>query len=178
LYINWKRKELVITVALYGPQASGKTTTWRWLAQGADRSPSGDTFGLHLDDVRGKRVILHVRDTPGGEDAARRRRIALYGVDGLIFVADSDGFRQEANRQTLEELETNLRAMKKSIHQMPFIFQYNKRDLDQAVPVRQIQEVLNPDRIFPYQETCATREEGLVEILKQATDLVLTTVLE
>jgi hypothetical protein len=179
VYINWKKKEFVITVAVYGPQGSGKTTTWRYLAQGASPplTNGGDTFGLTLDRVQGKQVILNVRDTPGAPDAATERRIALYGVDGLVFVADSHVSQIDANRQSLYELQANLEGMGKSMYQLPLLFQYNKRDLPDVLPVDELQTLLNARRKFPYQETVASREEGLVEILKQVTDLVLVTVL-
>jgi signal recognition particle receptor subunit beta len=179
MYINWKRKELIITIALYGPSQSGKTTTWHVLSEGADSPPEAgsDTFSLHLENVQDKQVILHVRDVPGESDAAEERRVALYGVDGLIFVADSEAARLEANRASLDELEANLTAMGKSIHTMPFLFQYNKRDLPTALPVAEIQQHLNPDRLFPHQETSATYAEGVLDVLRQATDLVLTTAL-
>jgi hypothetical protein len=179
MYINWKRKQLIITVALYGPPRSGKTTTWRVLSQGAAAPPEegADTFSLHLENVQDKQVILHVRDVPGEDGAASERLIALYGVDGLIFVADSEASRQEANRTSLVELDANLAAMKKSIHTTPFILQYNKRDLQDALPIGNLQNQLNPDRLFPHQETIAIRSEGVLEVLRQATDLVLTTAL-
>jgi hypothetical protein len=179
VYINWKRKELVITVAIYGPQGSGKTTTWRYLAQGASPPPTNgeDTFGLILDQVQGKQVILNVRDTPGAPEAASKRRIALYGVDGLIFVADSHTAMTDANRQSLYELQAHLEKMGKSMYQLPFLLQYNKRDLPDALPIEELQTLLNARRKFPYQETIAVEPQGMVEILKQVTDLVLMTVL-
>jgi hypothetical protein len=179
MYINWKRKQLIITVALYGPPRSGKTTTWRVLSQGAVVPPeeNADTFSLRLEEVQEKQVVLHVRDVPGEDATPSERRIALYGVDGLVFVADSGASRQEGNRISLVELDANLASIKKSIHTLPFIFQYNKRDLDDALPVGDLQNQLNPDRLFPHQETIAIRSEGVLEVLRQATDLVLTTAL-
>lgn len=175
MYVNWKRRELVITIALYGPQGSGKTTTWRHLVRGAPDIPDAgsDTLSLRLDEVQGKRVILHIRDIPGGEEEAGRRRVALYGVDGVIFVADSDASRLEDNRRSLGELTAYLDDMQKSIYDLSFLFQYNKRDLQHALSIDDLQDDLNVERVFPYQETIALRGEGLVEVLKQATDLVL-----
>jgi hypothetical protein len=179
VYINWKRKELIITLAVYGPQGSGKTTTWRHLSEGALAPPTEDedSYSLHLHNVQGKQVVLNVRDICGAEGEAARRRVALYGADGLIFVADSCADRQEANRRSLDELQAHLGAMNKSLQQVPVILQYNKRDLPDAVAVHEMQDVLNPKRRLHYQETCALHEEGLVELLKQATDLVLVAVL-
>jgi hypothetical protein len=176
MYINWKRKELIITIALYGPPQSGKTTTWRVLAAGAVTPPQEgeDTFSLRIENVQDKQVILHVRDVPGAADAAAQRRIALYGVDGLIFVANSDAAHKEINYTSIQELEENLQAMQKSMHGMPFILQYNKRDLASALPVQALQDRLNRDRLFPYQETIAIQSNGVLEVLRQATDLVLT----
>jgi hypothetical protein len=177
MYINWKKRELVITLALYGPLGSGKSTTWRFLAQGAvDSLAQGvDNFSLRLEKIQGKQLILNLRDTPGQETAASQRRVALYGVDGLIFVIDSDPARQAANRQSLNELEHNLSAMGKTLWRMPLLFQYNKRDLPDALSIVLCQELFNPQGL-PYQETCADSGEGLVELLQQATDLVLRTI--
>jgi len=180
MYINWRYKELTITIALYGPPSSGKTTTWRVLARGAITLPEegSDTFSLRLDDIRDKHVVLQVRDIPGKLEDEARRRTALYGVDGLIFVADSDAAQEEANRRSIEELQANLERMNKSIYTMPFLLQYNKRDLPTALEVEQLQDHLNPDRVFPYQETSANVEEGVLEVLRQATDLILATALQ
>lgn len=168
-----------MTMALYGPQGSGKTTMWRYISQKALRPPDGDadTTTLYLQDVQGKRLLLNVRDTPGDTAASSRRRVALYGVDGLIFVADSLPERREANDQSLYELEEHLSTMNKTIYTLPFIFQYNKRDLETAESVSQLQKRLNPDRIFLHQPTSATTGEGVVETLQCITDLILTTVL-
>jgi hypothetical protein len=179
MYINWRKKELVITIALYGPQGSGKTTMWHYIARKALHPPEegDDTTTLYLQDIQGKRVLLNVRDTPGETEASSRRRVALYGVDGLIFVADSLKERQEANDQSLYELEEHLGTMNKTIYALPFVFQYNKRDLKGVVPVTELQKRFNPDRIFPCQATSATTGDGVVKTLQCITDLVLTTVL-
>lgn len=177
MYVNWKRRELVITIALYGPQGSGKTTTWQHLVKGAPHAPEegSDTLRLCLEEVGGKRVILHIRDIPGDDEAAARRRVALYGVDGVIFVVDSDSGRLAANRTSLSELQAHLTVMQKTAYDLTFLFQYNKRDVSQALSIEELQDHLNTDRIFPYQETVALRGEGLLEVLKQTTDLVLAT---
>ncbi len=179
MYINWKRKELVITIALYGPPGSGKTTMWQYVAQKALHPPEagGDTATLYLQDIQGKRLLLHLRDISGAPAAASKRRVALYGVDGMIFVADSAPERQDANADTLYELEQNLGTMDKTIYALPFVFQYNKRDLDDAVPFAALQERLNPDQVFLQQPTCALTGEGIVDTMKCITDLILTTYL-
>jgi hypothetical protein len=179
MYINWRKKEMVMTMALYGPQGSGKTTTWRYIARKALEPPEegADTTTLYLQDIQGKRLLLNVRDTPGSTEASTRRRVSLYGVDGLIFVADSLPERREANDQSLYELEEHLGAMNKTIYGLPFIFQYNKRDLETVEPISKLQKRLNPDRIFLHQPTSAKTGEGIVETLQCITDLILTTVL-
>lgn len=179
MYINWKQREIIITVALYGPAGSGKSTAWRYWSQNAvaPLANGDDMFSLRLEDVQKKRLVLQMRDIPGAKAEAARRRVALYGVDGLIFVVDSTSACLEANRLSLAELEANLDAMNKSIHSMPILLQYNKRDLPDALPTRDLQNALNAAGRLPYQETCAIRGEGLVEVLQQATDLILLSVL-
>jgi hypothetical protein len=180
MYINWKQREIIVTLALYGPQGSGKTTTWRYWADTASTSPQAgeDSFSLRMENIQGKQLVLNVRDVPGDDSTASSRRIALYGVDGLIFVADSDPARQEANRQSLQELQANLAAMQKAMHALPVLFQYNKRDLTGAVTLEELQNLLNPQYIWPCRETTATQAVGLADVLKEATDLILVSVLQ
>ena len=178
MYINWKRKELVITIALYGPQGGGKTTTWQHIARSADVVPdSADTVRIYLRDVQGKRLILNIRDTPGDPEAASERRIALYGVDGLIFTADASPERQDANDESLYELEGHLGTMDKTLYGIPFVFQYNKQDVREALDLEVLQDSLNEDRVFPSQPTCAVTGEGVGSLVQKATDLVLAAVL-
>lgn len=179
MHINWKRKEIIITIALYGPAGSGKSLTWRYWSGNAASPPADgeDTFSLRLKQIQGKQLILNLRDIPGAAEAASRRKVSLYGVDGLVFVVDSSPERKEANRASLQELQVNLAAMNKSIYNMPILLQHNKRDLPDALPIETLHSFLNPQWRWPYQETCALRGEGLVEVLQQATDLVLMTVL-
>lgn len=180
MYINWKRREIIITLALYGPQGSGKSATWRFWAKKADRSPSEeeDTFSLRTRTIQGKQVVLHIRDTSGHVDQAVQRRVSLYGVDGLVFVADSSPAQQEANQQSQAELLANLAGIKRSIHTTPFLLQYNKRDLPDAVSLETLQNALNAEDRWPYVETNAQTEEGLVEVLRQMTGLVLRSVIQ
>ncbi len=180
MYINWKRKELVFTIALYGPQGSGKTTTWQHIAQKATEPPreGEDSVSLYLQDVQGKHLLLNLRDTDGRQAGRGRRRTALYGVDGIIFVADSTPEQLQANVDSLYELEGYLGEMSKTIYMMPFLFQYNKRDLSAALQIREIQEHLNPDRIFSHQATVARQGEGMLEVMQTITDLILATVLQ
>jgi signal recognition particle receptor subunit beta len=178
MYINWKRKELVITIALYGPPGGGKTTTWQRIAEHADVVPdSEDTVRLYLEDIQGKQLILNVRDTLGAPDAASQRRIALYGVDGVIFTVDSSPERQGANDQSLYELESHLGAMDKTLYTVPFVYQYNKQDVVDALDLDALQETLNKDEVFPHQSTCALSGEGIGPLVQKATDLILATLL-
>ena len=180
MYINWKRKELVFTIALYGPQGSGKTTTWEYVARKAVEPPrkGEDSVSLYLQDVQGKHLLLNLRDTDGGQEGRGRRRTALYGVDGIIFVADSAPERLQANMDSLYELEGYLGEMNKTVYMMPFLFQYNKRDLTACLDLKDIQTHLNPDRIFSHQATAARRGDGLLEVVQTITDLILAAVLQ
>jgi signal recognition particle receptor subunit beta len=178
MYINWKRKELVITIALYGPQGGGKTTTWQHIAKSVDLTPdSDDTIRIYLKDIQGKKLILNIRDTLGAPEAASQRRIALYGVDGVIFTVDSASERRDANRQSLYELEGYLGMMDKTLYAVPFLFQYNKQDLEDALPLDALQDALNEDHIFPHQPTCAVSGEGVGPLVQKATDLILAALL-
>jgi hypothetical protein len=178
MYINWKRKELVITIALYGPEGSGKTTTWEHVKRYVSpEDVDGDTVRVRLENVQGKRLILNLRDTDGDVEAASQRRVSLYGVDGVVFVADSALERQKYNSHSLYELESYLEAMQKNIYSMPFLFQYNKRDLAGSVPVEELQARLNPDGIFFHHNTSALGGDGVKDVMQTITDLILTTVL-
>ncbi len=101
------------------------------------------------------------------------RKLILKGVDGVVFVADSQVERMEANVESLDNLKINLREQGYELEKIPYVVQYNKRDLPNVAPVEEMRKLLNPGGV-PEFEACATTGEGIFETLKCVAKLVLT----
>ena len=101
------------------------------------------------------------------------RKLILKGVDGVVFVADSQIERMEANIESLENLRTNLAEQGYDLDKIPYVIQYNKRDLPNAAPIEELRELLNPTKV-PEFEACATTGVGVFDTLKAVAKLVLT----
>jgi hypothetical protein len=168
-------------VVYYGPGGGGKTTTLRWIAKAFPQRVVGelrslahedgrtlflDDLPLDLGDVGGWRVRLQLVGVPGQSSYERTRRALLAGVDGVIFVADSDPARRAANRESLLELKDSLAAAGHRLDRLPMVIQVNKRDLPGTVPV----PTLLTDLGLPDAEavpTVATTGEGVLAALRQ-----------
>jgi signal recognition particle receptor subunit beta len=101
------------------------------------------------------------------------RKLILKGVDGIVFVADSQIARMEANIESMENLRTNLAEQGYSLDKLPYVIQYNKRDMPSVASVEELQELLNPNNVPDY-EACAASGEGVFDTLKGIAKLVLT----
>lgn len=172
-------READARIVYCGPAGAGKTANLKYLHQALEpdtrgklittAADSGRSFGfdflsLDLGDVRGLRTRLHLYALPreAGEDG--RRRI-LRGADGLVLVADSAPDRLEQDRLARERLERGLEEAGRSLSDVIFALQYNKRDLSNALPVDRMQEALNPTGA-PFHEAVASRGEGVVETVE------------
>ena len=186
-FINYAAREINCKLVYYGPGLCGKTTNLQFiytkvepgtkgklisLATETERTLFFDFLPLELGSIRGFKTRFHLYTVPGQVFYDASRKLILRGADGVIFVADSQVERMESNIESLENLEDNLAEQSMKLEAMPFILQYNKRDLPNAVPVEELQVALNP-RNVPWFEACAATGVGVFETLKGAAKLVL-----
>lgn len=186
-FINYSTREIHCKIVYYGPGLCGKTTNLMYiynktnpeakgklvtLATETERTLFFDFLPISLGKVKGFRTRFHLYTVPGQVFYDASRKLILKGVDGVVFVADSQMERMEANIESLENLEEHLAEHGYDIRKIPLVIQYNKQDLPNAVPVEEMRKVLNlwnvPD--FP---AVATRGEGVFETLKAIVKLVL-----
>lgn len=166
-------------VVYCGPPESGKTTNLQHLYQrldpetrgklisptsGDDRSFFFDFLAVEIGAFRGFRVRLHLYTLPGGVTNDEGRGRILRGADGIVFVADSDPDRASANEDSLLRLYENLDRVDHPVDDLAFALQYNKRDLEDAVPVEMLEENLNPDGA-DFFEAIAVRGDGVFETI-------------
>lgn len=186
-FINYSSREINCKIVYYGPGLCGKTTNLQYiykktnpeqkgklisLATETERTLFFDFLPLALGDIKGFRVRFHLYTVPGQVFYAASRKLILKGVDGVVFVADSQIDRMEANIESLEDLKINLSEQGYDLEKLPFVIQYNKRDLPNVVPVEELNKVLNPNGV-PYFEAVATQGIGVFETLKGIAKLVL-----
>lgn len=185
--INYSKKEISAKIVYYGPSLCGKTTNIQSiyasikpeqkgklvsLATEADRTLFFDFLPIEIENIRGFKTRLHFYTVPGQVYYNSTRRAVLTGVDGLVFVADSQRDKMEENVESLANLEENLNYYGKSIKTLPLVMQYNKRDLPDVTPVSEMEQILNPDR-YPYFESVASTGEGVLQTLTKITKMVL-----
>lgn len=186
-FINYSSREINCKIVYYGPGLCGKTTNLQFiykktnpdqkgklisLATETERTLFFDFLPLALGDIKGFRIRFHLYTVPGQVFYAASRKLILKGVDGVIFVADSQLERMEANIESLDDLNINLAEQGYDLNKLPFIIQYNKRDLPTAAPLDEMDRVLNPKSITSF-EAIATNGNGVFETLKGVARQVL-----
>ncbi len=186
-FINYMAREINCKIVYYGPGLCGKTTNLQWiyertnpeakgkmisLATETERTLFFDFLPLSLGEIRGFKTRFHLYTVPGQVFYDASRKLILKGVDGVIFVADSQLERLEANQESVENLRTNLAEQGYSLEKVPYVVQYNKRDLPNALDVAELRPLLNPTNVPDY-EACARSGEGVFETLKAVSKLVL-----
>lgn len=184
---NYATKEITAKVVYYGPGLCGKTTNLQFvydslpsnnkskmlsLATKTDRTLFFDFLPLELGRIRGMRTKLQLYTVPGQVYYNSTRQLVLKGADGIVFVADSQDFALDANAESLQNLEDNLKRQGIRIKEIPVVIQYNKRDLPNAVPVADIDRDLNKLHA-PHYESVATTGIGVEETLRGVTHLVI-----
>src|SRR5262249_38317115 len=143
------------------------------LATETERTLYFDFLPLSLGEIRGFKTRFHLYTVPGQVFYEATRKLVLKGVDGVVFVGDSQMARMEANIESLEDLRVNLTEYGFNLDRIPYIVQYNKRDLPTAVPVEELRKVLNPTNVPDFEAT-ATTGVGVFDTLKAVAKLVLT----
>jgi signal recognition particle receptor subunit beta len=186
-FINYSSREINCKIVYYGPGLCGKTTNLQFiynktnpdlkgkmisLATETERTLFFDFLPLALGQIRGFKTRFHLYTVPGQVFYDASRKLILKGVDGVVFVADSQIERMEANIESLDNLKLNLAEQGYDLDKTPYVMQYNKRDLPNAAPLEEIRKVLNPGDV-PEFEACATTGQGVFETLKSVARLVL-----
>lgn len=185
--VNPLAREVVFKVVYYGPGLGGKTTSLQHvhatarpehrgkmvsLATPVDRTLYFDFLPIRLPSVRGMSVRLQLFTVPGQVYYNATRKLVLTGVDGLVLVFDSQRARGDANAESLENLHENLRAHGRDLAALPHVIQYNKRDIDDAAPIDELEALLNRHGA-PSFGSVAMRGDGIYEALEAITRGVL-----
>ncbi len=187
--INYASREINCKLVYYGPGLGGKTTNIEYvynkvspdtrgklisLATEQERTLFFDFLPVDLGAIRGFKTRFHLYTVPGQVYYNASRRLILKGVDGVVFVADSQPERMDANVASMQNLYENLAEYGYDPLTLPLVIQYNKRDLPTAVPVQELRAQLNPDNL-PDFEACAINGDGVFDTLKSVSKLVLKT---
>jgi signal recognition particle receptor subunit beta len=186
-FVNFATKEINCKIVYYGPGLSGKTTNIKWiydhikpenkgemitLATETERTLFFDFVPIEVSNVKGFKVRFHLYTTPGQIIYQASRKLILKGVDGVVFVADSQEERHDANLDTLDDMIENLKEYEIDIEDLPLVFQYNKRDLPNILPVEVLRRDLNRWN-RPDFEAVASKGIGVLETFKEITKQVL-----
>ncbi len=186
-FINYASREINCKIVYYGPGLCGKTTNLQYvyqktaadakgkmisLATETERTLFFDFLPLSLGEIRGFKTRFHLYTVPGQVFYDASRKLILKGVDGVVFVADSQEERYDANIESLDNLRFNLQEQGYDLDKLPFIMQYNKRDLPNVMPVEELRKDLNLTGV-PDFEACAATGEGVFETLKAVAKLIL-----
>ena len=187
-FINYMAREINCKIVYYGPGLCGKTTNLQYiydrtnpdakgkmisLATETERTLFFDFLPLSLGEIRGFKTRFHLYTVPGQVFYDASRKLILKGVDGVVFVADSQIMRMEANMESMDNLRGNLVEQGYTLERIPYVVQYNKRDLPSIADVDELKEMLNPEGV-PDFEAVARTGVGVFETLKAVAKLVLT----
>ena len=186
-FINYSSREINCKIVYYGPGLCGKTTNLQYvyaktaseakgkmvsLATETERTLFFDFLPLSLGEIRGFKTRFHLYTVPGQVFYDATRKLVLKGVDGVVFVADSQLARMEANLESADNLRTNLAEHGYDLDKIPYVVQYNKRDLPGVATVDELRRLLNP-RNVPDFEASAPTGAGVFDTLKAVAKQVL-----
>jgi signal recognition particle receptor subunit beta len=186
-FINYSTREINCKIVYYGPGLCGKTTNLRYifnktspkvkgrmisLATETERTLYFDFLPLSLGEIRGFKTRFHLYTVPGQVFYDASRKLILKAVDGVVFVADSQIERMEANQESIENLAVNLKEQNYDVNTIPLVMQWNKRDLPTAAPTDEMSRLLNPLQRPEFLAT-ATNGSGVFDTLKAIAKLVL-----
>jgi mutual gliding-motility protein MglA len=190
VFINYTTMQMTAKIVYYGPGLCGKTTNLQYihhktapksrgemisLETETDRTLFFDLLPLDVGVIGGMKVRLQLYTVPGQVFYNATRKLVLKGVDGVVFVADSQVAAFDGNIESFRNLQENLAELKLTVDTMPLALQYNKRDIRNIVPVEKLNEVLNP-KGFPHFEAAALHGIGVFETLKGISRLALASV--
>lgn len=186
-FINNNDKEIHIKVVYYGPSLGGKTTNLQWVYGKTSEDQKSKLMSLHSEVertlffdflpldvglIRGFKTRMLLYSVPGQKIFDQRRKQVMTGLDGVVFVADSQNERMEENVESLKNLEQNLELIGFDIKEVPLVMQYNKRDLPNAAPLRTLRAHLNSYNA-PEFEATAAEGKGVFESLNSMTKSIV-----
>ena len=186
-FVNYVTKEVNCKIVYYGPGLGGKTTNIQYVYQKTSGDSKGNIISLNtenertlffdflpldLGEIRGFKTRFHLYTVPGQVFYEASRKLILRGVDGVVFVADSQVERMEANLESLKSLEKNLTDQGYDISKIPLVMQWNKRDLPNTTSVLDLHNALNKWKV-PEFEAVAMKGTGVFDTLKMISKLVL-----
>lgn len=188
MFVNWAFQEINLKIVYYGPGLSGKTTNLEYIYHKIDPSLRGelitlktreertlyfDFLQLEVGRIKGMKPKFNLYTIPGQVYYAYSRKIILRGVDGIVFVADSQPDRMTENLDSLMDLEQNLIEDGLTLEEFPWVLQYNKRDLPRALSTAELNAKLNFHKVQAI-EAVASKGHGVLETLKLAIQGVVT----
>jgi signal recognition particle receptor subunit beta len=186
-FINYNSKEINCKIVYFGPAMSGKTANLKFIYNQTQTGSKSKLISLHsetertlffdflplsLGTLRGFKIRFHLYTVPGQSYYDASRKLILRGVDGIVFVSDSQVTRMEANSESFASLVENLEDQGYEIAKIPLVFQYNKRDIPNLCPVDELSKALNKYGA-PEFEAVATSGQGVLETLKALSKMIL-----
>jgi signal recognition particle receptor subunit beta len=188
VFFNWATMQMAAKIVYYGPGLCGKTSNLSYiyaktnpnsrgemvsLETESDRTLFFDLLPIEVGTIGGFKTRLQLYTVPGQVFYNTTRKLVLKGVDGLVFVADSQRPMREANIESFESLVDNLEELGLEVKDLPIVLQYNKRDLKNVLAVEELNSDLNADNAHPFFESEAINGVGVFETLKEITKLTL-----
>jgi signal recognition particle receptor subunit beta len=188
--VNDRSKEINCKIVYYGPGLGGKTTNIQHIYEKTHqgkKSPMSkldtenertiffDFLPLDIGDIKGYKTRFHLYTVPGQVVYEPSRKLILRGVDGVVFVADSQVTRMQENVESWKSLRQNLESQGHDLKKIPVIFQWNKRDMSNIAPIEEMSKQLN-DLHYPEIEAVAQKGQGVFETLKLVSKLVLANI--
>lgn len=186
-FINYSSREINCKIVYYGPGLCGKTTNLQviyrktrpeakgkmiTLATETERTLFFDFLPLTLGDIKGFKTRFHLYTVPGQIFYDASRKLILKGVDGIVFVADSQAERMDADIESFENMKVNLLEQGLSLEEIPYVVQYNKRDLPNVIPIEDLRRLFGGDDVLNF-EAIASNGVGVFETLKAVVKLIL-----
>jgi len=188
VFFNWATMQMAAKIVYYGPGLCGKTSNLSYiyaktspesrgemvsLETESDRTLFFDLLPIEVGTIGGFKTRLQLYTVPGQVFYNTTRKLVLKGVDGLVFVADSQRPMRDANIESFKSLAENLEEFGLEVSEVPIILQYNKRDLSNILTIEELNADLNPDESFKFEEASAVNGDGVITTLKEITKLTL-----
>ncbi|HKQ59016.1 MAG TPA: GTPase domain-containing protein, partial [Candidatus Eisenbacteria bacterium] len=186
--VSYSGKEINAKLVYYGCGLCGKTTNLESIYEAvpdtsrgkmvsmktqSDRTLFFDLLPLDLGEIMGFKTRFLLYTVPGQVFYNATRKLVLKGADAIVFVADSEVGKMEENRESLENLRTNLAEYRVNLDEMPWLIQYNKRDLPNVYSIEEMQAALNPGAKVPYFEAVATQGKGVFETFRGISHMLM-----